>query len=401
MGCCKDTLYRWREADEPGLNYAWWSAGDDRPHLDPLSWAGPAHPQTGFPQPVAAAPDFTGINSNANVNDSNSGAGAARYGIVWGWVWIPADATHWRDLNGNTGELGMVLAGDCGSLIEQPGGNHTANTGGADRTLLDPSPPPTAGGWVFIVMPQSDATAFGGLQLQVSSNGIDGDYVAAKTRPTDPKVECGRACICNGVPEGWQVKPLIEPCKPAYVAPAGEPFEHPPFNVTTCAIVHQDRRLGSGGSTFYDSTDFDAAVLGWTSVQATRAAECDGIATIDGGLPWVRTIVRDSFLQAYVDFQPLLNGVPTGFVETADDLIEHKYRDLAEDNSLDYRSHKQTGFTRCLAVSAGDVVGFQWRIRGRQIQVDGANPYTRLLVYRQKIRVMYLPSPIVTEVTHA
>lgn len=181
------------------------------------------------------------------------------------------------------------------------------------------------------------------------------------------------------------------------------PIVHPPppaLASDTCAVGHNERRLGFAGQVFYNSTDFNAQVLGWSPVNSTRTADCDGLAQISGGLPWLRTLVRDSFLQAYVDFQLLVNGVPTGAIWSAHDLIEHYDREVDEDNAIDYANHSSNLPSRCIPVSAGDTVGFQWRIRGRQIRPQTL-AYTRLLVYRQALSVIFIPSPVVRSVSYA
>ena len=101
------TVYRYKPVEEPGLNWRWWGA-EAGPHLDPLEWSGPAD-FNGFPLPVVAGPDDEGISNSTNVNDNSNVGAAMRYGVIDGWVWIPAAAMV-RDNNNNTGELGMVLA---------------------------------------------------------------------------------------------------------------------------------------------------------------------------------------------------------------------------------------------------------------------------------------------------
>lgn len=220
MTCGTRRIYRYEPSAEPGLRAQWWSdtAG---PHLDPLEWAGPADPVHGFPWPVAAAPDFDVVNNGTNVNDSTSGAGAARYGIISGWVFLPDGVTHWRDNNANTGELGMVLTGDCcgGALAEQAGGNHTQSTFGGDRTLMDAVP--VSAGWHYVVNPQSDSGAFQGLDLEYSVSGDAGPWInVAVKQPEKPVVQAATISCCQDVPEGWSVDPLSVCCQPIY-SPAG------------------------------------------------------------------------------------------------------------------------------------------------------------------------------------
>ncbi len=214
-------IYRYAPTAQPGLRARWWlpAAG---PHLDPLEWDGPADQPVGFPLPTVAAPDFEVVNNSASVTDSNSGAGAARYGIIDGWILLPDDVTHIRDANTNSGELGMVLIGACcgGPLIEQPGGNHDTNTaGGGLGALMDPTP--ITGGWHYIYNPQSDLSAFQGLQLQYSTDDQASWVAVATKQPEAPVVEIVEAPACDDIPEGWQIEPLAECCQPAYTAPGG------------------------------------------------------------------------------------------------------------------------------------------------------------------------------------
>lgn len=169
--------------------------------------------------------------------------------------------------------------------------------------------------------------------------------------------------------------------------------------VEKCNTAHQTRRLGFGGQIFYSGPSFNQ-VLGWSAVPATISAPCDGFASIHGSLPWIRTLVRDSFLQAYVDFRMTVNGNPVGTQFTANTLVEENERDATPDNALHYDMHN-SAFDGCVPVLEGDIVGYEWRIRGRQIQINGTSPYTRLMVYRRNLNVSFTPEEIVTEVTHA
>lgn len=213
------TVYRYTPPVEPGLRARWWAPAAG-PHLDPALWTGPGD-FNGHPLPAAVAPDVDIVNNSTNINDSNSGAGQARYGIVSGWVFLPDGVTDWRDNNGNTGELGMVLSAPCcsGNLSERPGGNHTANTGGADRTLMDANP--VTAGWHQVYSPQSDASAFGGLDLEYSLDGGASWINVTVQQPDRPTVETDQILNCLVTPEGWTDTPLAECCD-AVFAPAGE-----------------------------------------------------------------------------------------------------------------------------------------------------------------------------------
>ena len=249
--CATKLIYRYAPPVEPGLRARWWSVDVDRPHLDPLQWDGPADPGVGFPLPTADAPDFEVINNSASVTDSGSGAGAARYGVIDGWIYIPEDGLI-RDGNQNTGELGMVLMSACcsGTLTERPGGNHAASTETVDRTLLDPQP--ITAGWHYIYNPQSDLSAFQGLQLQTSVDDGATWVNVAQRQPEVPVVEVDEIQTCQPIPAGWQVEPLSGCCPPSYSPSA-------PAVVASNAIPIADNEVDTAIRTGQVGTSLDYA----------------------------------------------------------------------------------------------------------------------------------------------
>lgn len=212
--CITQLIYRYAPPLEPGLNVRFWDATNG-PHIDPLEWVGPSD-YNGFPLPTANPPNVTGVNNATNINDSNSGLASARYGIIDGWIYLPEGTTNLRDNNGNTGEYGMVLTAPCCAsiLTEQAGGNHTVNTSGGDRTLMDSVP--ASEGWLYIYSPQSDSGAANGLDLEYSVNGGASWLNVAIKQPTAPLVECMEHSSCDPIPDGWQLKPLKECCQAIY-----------------------------------------------------------------------------------------------------------------------------------------------------------------------------------------
>lgn len=210
------TIYRYIPPVESGLNYRFWDSTHG-PHLDPLEWEGPAD-FNGFPLPTASAPTFSGISNATSISDAGESNPniAARYGIIDGWIYLPEGTTNLRDNNSNTGELGMVLTAGCcgGSLTEQPGGNHTVNTGTADRGLMDSTP--FGEGWYKIYSPHSDLSAFSGLDLEYSTNGGASWSEVTVQQPTIPRVECQEISACDPIPEGWGIKALQECCEGNY-----------------------------------------------------------------------------------------------------------------------------------------------------------------------------------------
>ena len=207
-------IYRYQPA-QAGLNYRWWDATHG-PHVDPAEWAGPAD-TNGHPLPTAAAPTASGVSTSTNINDSATAGAAMRYGIIDGWIWLPADALL-RDNNQNTGELGMVFLAPCcsASLTEAPGANHDTNTVTADRGLMSPTPMPS--GWSQVYNPQSDTSAFQGLDLEYSlDDGATWSEVAVM-QASAPMVETQLIGVCDPVPDGWQLEVLRDCCPARFSA---------------------------------------------------------------------------------------------------------------------------------------------------------------------------------------
>lgn len=300
-------IYRWKPTD-PGLRARWWGP-DAGQHLDPLEWDGPADPVSGFPLPSPAAPDFDVINTSSNVNDSNSGAGQARYGIISGWVRIPAGHTLIRDNNSNTGELGMVLLGTCCSnLSEQPGGNHDTNTATADRGLMDPSPV-EPDSWVFVYSPHSDLSAFSGLDLETSPDGAAWSE-ATVTQPEMPEIEFEDIAACiEEIPEGWQEEPLSACCQPMYFADGGLDSEEVQALIDASAVVLSDD----------DPEPVGLVADSGTSIEAARADH-------------VHEPLPDCPLIEYDDARPVLVGPATELQNSnfrrvsTDRIVEMSYR---------------------------------------------------------------------------
>lgn len=315
--CCTKRIYRWKPPEQNALRARWWSASEDRPHLDPLEWDGPPDPVSGFPLPTADAPDFDVLNSSTSISDSNSGAGAARYGIIDGWVYIETGSTQWRDNNANTGEFGMVLSGDCcgGVLTERPGGNHTAITSGADRTIMDANPI-TGGKWAYTLSPQSDNSAFGGLDLEQS---VDGNAWSEVTRmqADKPEVESMEIPCCQELTEeqieaGWQYEPLSDCCQPKYVSPGGT-NTHPEPVSAFCEgpFVIESARTGwwAGWTPVVTSNQATTEIVPWRSLGGpVTSPDCVTDLTVAGDLGNHYPRVRQARAYIWTDARLLVNG---------------------------------------------------------------------------------------------
>lgn len=257
-------IYRYADPAEPGFRTRWWNdtAG---PHLDPLEWAGPAD-DNGFPLPTADAPDLELVVDAANVNDSVAGAGQTRYSIIDGWFFLDQPALV-REVNGNTGEFGMVLHGSgcCGgTLIEAAGGNHTGDeTDTVDPGVMDPTQFPA--GWSYFYSPMSDNTAFHGLQLQFSvDNGATWAEIPVR-RPTMPAVEVALHPSAEPIPDGWQLEPLDRCCDFVYEAPEAAPVGAAVLCSEGTLSVDPGQNVNDTGAI---ATAVDALDAGWSTPAA-------------------------------------------------------------------------------------------------------------------------------------
>ena len=215
----KKIIYRYALPDIAGYNYRFWD-NTNGPNLDPLQWSGPLD-NNGFPLPTANPPTIQGISNDANLRDNAVPNGiAARYGIIDGYIILPEGSTHVRDANANTGELGMVLYGNCcgGDLTEAEGGNHSG--GQTDSSLMEPTA--VSSGVFRFYSPQSDLSAFQGLFIQYSVSGDNGPWITPDVRyPEIPQVEFMEIDACDLIPEGWSLLKPKECCEPLYSTSGG------------------------------------------------------------------------------------------------------------------------------------------------------------------------------------
>lgn len=376
-----------------GVNVRRWLEPPDAvPHaaVDTI-WTGPADPTTGFPTHINS-PTTEAVESDFTV------AGPDNQIEAWAWVDIPQDG-FLRDINGNTGELGEVwIAPCCQTPARQPGYADTINTGsaGTDRYVMDVVP--ISAGMQLVYFRGSDLSANQGVAIQYSVDGVN-NWIQPEWVTELPTVECVIVDGCDPVPAGYDLCYPTQ-CKPVLGPPStSEPVVIPDLQVARCedALDYEWNRGFRGQIVSVTATDFNTDILGWV-VEGSYTVPCDGAYHIELDLPWVRSIVRDAFLQVYFEYQLLVNGAVLQNLPNFA-LLEHTEYNTTENNSLHYADHNfEIDWSRQL--DAGDVVTTQWRAKGRRLQ-PGDNPYARFLVYKSRLIVIGSASPVVTGVQYA
>lgn len=412
MKDCKKLIYRYLPPDEVGLKYRFWN-DTHGPHLDPLQWSGPAD-HNGFPLPTANPPDYEGVSnvgsvSDAAITDPNE---ALRYSIIEGWVNLPPGTTHIRDANGNTGELGMILTAKCcgGILTEQAGGNHTVNTSGADRSVMDVVP--ATEGWLYIYSPQSDSSAFHGIQLQYSTDGGTTFANVPEKQPDTPVVQCIEVTSCTELTEGWQLKRPRECCEASYITDGGGLSEEEVLALLPEPIVVPEQEICTGD--FVDVTGRAGWLPTWTPIYTANSGtiiedwlqistaevspNCATDITVNVSLGNSYMLLRNMYGRSWFDVRLLINGTAvTTFTfqnyhydrssTPTDSVIQNKMRPLGS-----------THFARA-SVPAGASITVELRRRHNFVigPAAGATPYGRLISgLRAHFNVHYSPINIVT-----
>lgn len=389
--CCKKLIYRYIPPTEAGLKYKFWSTAAG-PHLDPLEWSGPAD-TNGFPLPTAAPADFEGISNATNLTDSSVGAGAARYGIVEGWLYMPIDG-YIRDNNGNTGELGMVLLGDCcGNLKEGLGANHTVNTSTPDRTVLESTP--AKEGWVYVYGPQSDLSAAQGWDFEYSADGVTGWANITQRQPEAPEVECQEISCCAGIPEGWQRKPLADCCDPIYIAPGGESYVE---NICSDVRMVTNPAIGTSWWASWSpviTTDLATEVIvPWTTIgEATAPSK---VSDVELNIEYGNTYLRQRRNRIYMwwDYRILIDGTVvatrTNNRYWYNDELQDTNPDVIDPIDTHIQSIASTVESR-LNIPAGSTVSVEgqlrWNVNGSQ-----SSAYARVITgYRSRVTFDFDP----------
>lgn len=172
----------------------------------------------------------------------------------------------------------------------------------------------------------------------------------------------------------------------------------PDLSLTRCTGNYGvSRYAGFQGQAFpVTATNFTDQILGWFPT-ANYTVPCDGYVHVDFDQPWVRTGVRDSFNQTYVDVRLMVNGAAVS-TRTNYVLLEHWWPDNAN-NNVDWRNHSY-GSSWYRAVNAGDVIHVEHRYKTRKIRDTGPQTYNRLLVYREQVDYLFVPEDLITDVQH-
>lgn len=200
------------ETITPWVTEEIWSLGDAVTHDDPaniFNW--PAWNPLGLPS-HPNAPSITSIVTDWNdstSNDPSNGTDQFRY---WGWIEILQDWTILRDNNANTWERLRWWVWSCCS-------NPVVTK---ETTLWEDTPTPNGDGtrglwifatldawWHFIAVEWSDFSAFGWVDLEISTNGwASWSNFTWRTSTTKPIVECRQESLC------YELQPWESFCAP-------------------------------------------------------------------------------------------------------------------------------------------------------------------------------------------
>lgn len=371
-----------------GVNVRRWLQPPDAVAHAPVAtiWTGVSEPTTGFPNHVNPPTSQT-VEADFNVSGPDDQIEA------WAWVDIPQNG-FLRDNNTNTGELGEVwIAPCCQPPVRQPGYAETINTGvaGTDRFVM--ATVPISAGMHLVYFRGSDLSANQGINIEYSVNGVN-NWSQPEWVSELPTVECEIVDGCDPVPAGYEL------CYPEQCKPVIPPPVSPTLEVEYCGQVLCDELYSGfrGQINQVTATDFNTDVLGWIVEDPSFTVPCDGCFHVEFELPWVRSMVRDSFLQAYFDFRLMVNGSPVQTI-THYTLLEHNQPNSAEESAIHYQNQAiEIDWSR--GMNAGDQITVEWQARARRSQV-GDSPYTRLLVYRSRLVVIGVPRDVVTGVDFA
>lgn len=429
---CKNTfVYSIAADDGPGFTWERWTPGSSTNNSIvgfEAGWGGPLD-SNGVPTHTSGAPaTLSGIETDTRYSQSEAGQDEHRL-----CYWVHNDTGQPIEIldTDTRAESIRVYAGcDCPATLvheryQSEGGPY--NSQGAFFTLPDGALTKLT---VLIHDPGPD---FSGFRLRGQNVGSTTTFDIT-SYASRPEVECRTECNSNNAPyilaDGESFKPLSVDCfecgggggdentDEQQLSISGDTISltnggsvtithppipaHPAFNVEYCndgreRLCYEWYRGFRGQIVNITATDFATDILGWIP-EGSYTVPCDGDYDIAFSLPWIRIMNRDCLHQSYWDFRLLVNGTPVQTL-TNYTLLENRERQSDEDNNIGYETD-DIQVDWCRRLSEGDVISVEWQAKARGIQIVGANYYNRLLVYRSRMTIHGVPTPIVTEVTH-
>lgn len=343
----------------------------------------------------------TGWNVDTN-NDPSNGTDQYQYAS---YIFIDNNGTQLRDVNTNTGERFRIWVGECcqnpSIVYERTTDTVSGDTGSAGTFVT------LNRGWHLLAFQGSDSSAFGGVQLQESTNGTIWSNFAGETSLTKP------ALICKTESCDYELQLGETDCLPSCSSIgiiAKNPIETPP--PTPAPIVE----ICTGP--FKVSTGRTGWVQGWTAPTTANVPVTTGawlpISTaitspscvtdmnvhVDFGVLYYQ--LRRMQMRQWVNWRLLVNGVAV-VTETFD---EYNYISQREDTNpdvirpLDVRS-RPMGFSSATRnnVPAGATIQVEVQYRYQFLSAQ-TSAYGRLIQgLRSQATFDFSPRNIVTNVT--
>jgi hypothetical protein len=344
----------------------------------------PTHPNA--PTVVATDADF---NVSSSTYDGNNGTDQI---MVYGFVYLEAGFV--RDNNGNTGELGGVWMAKCGdALTLQPGFNDVANTSGPERTLMDSTP--VTEGWHLVVGLLSDLSAFGGWQLQHSTD--EAAWVNIEGwRKNLPEIECFKIPCCQEATGDWsECKPKDWVHNAPVAPPAAEPLELEICEGPWAFASNPTGWLGITGGTRVPAA-FTYVVEQFRTIATFVTPDCITDASISTDLGYALHYLRDARIYHLGEVRYLVNGtaVRTYTSRAYPYSDERTEADATEPQQYEWK-HVGVDFWRLLNVPAGATVEVQVAHRVREAAPQDT-PWSKAYVGLRSQAMMHTtPSSIV------
>ncbi len=179
------TVYFWDIATPGVSEEIWTGAGNSATHDFPSEiFIGPREGECGQPSHINGAPDIsiTVADWNDNTaNDPSNGTDQARW---CGWLYIEDDGTQIQDVNTNSGE--RIRIWFDGQVVYESIADTTGGVGsGTNGPFIT-----TNKGWHYMCFEISDFSAFGGLNIQTSTDGISFSNFNGLTSLNRPVLGC-------------------------------------------------------------------------------------------------------------------------------------------------------------------------------------------------------------------